>query len=626
MSAPLLDSDRCQVHVLPGEPRLSGQAMAVARGALPQTANAAGQAALLTVGAPDGPVQSAVRLVPLTEVPDGAVVVSDELAAGAGLADLPHDAKWRVDTVPLVALRRLRLEIPVEEQLDKAIRRLSDAGLTGRLLWIPPGGADDLWLDVDGLPYRIHLADTAGEHGVLAEITQATEVELFAAGARAGVDIVILADCSGSMSVADIPQMDEQPASRWRRGTPARQTRDEALKAALQYLLSVRLQISGRISRLALVKFTRETQQIFPRAGGMAELDASTAEAAQEFRAAVALLRPERAGTDIGNALHEAANLLYRHGKPGNEKLIVLVSDGAHWTPKGDQGVGEVVYAIKEPVSLMEHLHRDMTVRLHALGISTLDLYRQWLREGYQHDVSLEPNHTLLEQLVEVGGGDRAAIGGFDVLADYFSGLGSGVSRKVQLSAKQSTAPLSQEFRAAMDRIGRQRPQPRTAVNFGELADQLSEAAGAATREASRLFGSPLFKDVNNVQLVVARCVRGSQEQAEAYFARDVPSAFAPRRFPAEPDSVKASLDRLEEALAELRTPGALITDPLQRGRWLHRFVDLLSAAKERMELVPYVSPPTPAPGGSAKSYPGGPAATDVEPASTTPSFRYRGE
>jgi Mg-chelatase subunit ChlD len=95
------------------------------------------------------------------------------------------------------------------------------------------------------------------------------------------------------------------------------------------------------------VRFTTDCAVRFPKGGGMAELNAG-APVVREFREAVALLTPEEAGTDIGQALHYAAQLLHTHVRPGNDRLVVLVSDGATWKPKGEEAYGEVVQAVND--------------------------------------------------------------------------------------------------------------------------------------------------------------------------------------------------------------------------------------------------------------------------------------
>lgn len=624
MSTPLMTSQHHRLRTVPAGGPLHGQHVGVAPAVLPPGAPGQGLPALLGLTVAGESVRLAVRLVALADVPEGVLAVNSELAGELDLADRSPEPAWRLDVVPVVPAARIRLETPTEAPVEAAVRALTEGGLPGRLLWLPPGDGADLWLEVGGLPYRVQQLEAGADRGVIAEIGPATEAELFAPSTRTGVDIVVLADCSGSMGVDDIPVAAEGGGGLLRGlfGRPARpaaRQRDAALRDALQYLLDMRLRISGRVSRLALVAFTHTTRQIFPRGGGMAELDSATLAAADEFRIAVSLLRPENAGTDIGNALHEAANLLYRYGKPGNEKLIVLVSDGAHWAPRGDRGLGEVVYAAQEPVSLMEHLHRNTGLRLHALGISTPQLYRQWLRQGNQDGPGLEPDHGLLEQLVRVGGGGAATVGGFDVLAEYFSGLGAGVSRQVPLRAAPTadaalppgTLAALRVVQAEQDRA-RQPGAPDAAALDG-LADRLLDAAGLCNREARRACGAGLFT-AEHVRTAVTRSVRAGAGRADGHaFVRDVAAAFRPRRPAALPARLAGSLDAVEGVLRDLREPAARPDEDGWRSRWLLRLASVLdglaAALADCPAAIATAVPPRPA---APPSYPGDAAATDA--------------
>ncbi|MFI6445880.1 vWA domain-containing protein [Kitasatospora sp. NPDC050543] len=627
MSAPLLSMTSHRLLRVPEGGPISGQQVGVNAADLPPGTPATGLPVLLSLDAGGEPLCAALRLSALAEVPTGVLALGEELAGSLGLDEIAGPQNWRIDQVPVVPLRRLRLEMATETSLDAAVRDLSEAGLPGRLLWLPDEPGRELWLEIGGLPHRVQEADAGGRRGVLAEIGPQSEVELFASGARNGVDIVVLADCSGSMDVDDIPVLGETAGGGlfggWRRGArpSGRQKRAEALRQALQYLLEMRLQVSGRESRLALVQFTHTTRQVFPRGGGMAELDAGSAgTAAEEFRGAVALLRPESAGTDIGNALHEAANLLYQHGKPGNEKLVVLVSDGAHWAPKGDQGLGEVVRAAEEPVSLMEHLHRDMGVRLHALGISTPALYQQWVRAGHVDFPDLEPNHGLLEQLVRVGGGDTAAIGGFDVLAHYFSGLGTGTVRRVPLhrgtdgaartrpgagpgggrgagpGGGRGAGALAREtvelLRALSERQERGRRQaeadaargvPAGAPAAAEYAGRLREAAGRVHGQSQRVFGRPLL-DVRNLNRVVTRSVVGEDGHDPRHsFVRDLTGAFRPTRPAVVPPELAVPLGALEQLLMDTTAQAAQDATRADSPGWRAERVGALTGVLEAL-------------------------------------------
>ncbi|GGN82562.1 hypothetical protein GCM10010112_60100 [Actinoplanes lobatus] len=385
--------------------------------------------ALLSAETAGGMHLRAVEVCRLREVPAGVLAVGEDLRDELFLLD---DARWNLHPQQAVDARRIVLELPTERQPETAAEQIARAGIVGTPLWVPsqPG---ELFLDVAGVPHRVIEVDTGSRYDVIARIGPRTIVEVFAPGVKAGVDMVILADCSGSMEAEDIPVPRESMLALRRNGYIQRM---EALQQALRDLLEVRLRVAGRVSRVALMSFTSTATPRFPRSGGMAQLDGgSPPEVIQEFREAVALLRP-RGLTHIGNAIHAAADLLYQHGHPGNERLVVLVSDGADWAPRGDQGTGEIMEATSEPVGLMEHLHRDMNIRLHAIGISTRELF---LRRYRAEQPGITPNHDLLEALVKVGGGDPTTIGGLDVLVEYFSGVGGGITHRVRQTL--SSAP-----------------------------------------------------------------------------------------------------------------------------------------------------------------------------------------
>ncbi|SNT54182.1 von Willebrand factor type A domain-containing protein [Actinomadura meyerae] len=505
--------------------------------------------------------RAAVRLSPLPQVPDGVLAVGRGLAANLGVD--AGQKRWRLDAAQPVDAARLRVELLTEDSIDAVVSGLAAAGLPGRVLWHGTGDESYLW--VDDVPYRVRAIDTGGRTDVVARITERTEVELFAAGVRSGVDIVILADCSGSMGVDDIERYGEgaPPPGRFAGRLPGRApaghggriSRTQALRQALYDLLEVRLKVNGRVSQVALVDFTERTSARFPRDGGMVELDGSSPpELINEFRAAIAVLSAQDGrGTDIGNALHEAANLLYYSGRPDNEKLIVLVSDGAHWTPRGDQGTGEVVRASEEPVSLMAHLHANTGIRLHAIGISTPELYRHWtMANGFAFNPVLNPNHDLLEQLVAVGGGDPTTIGGLDVLAAYFSGLGAGITRTVRLDrapARRSGGPLPQEAAAVLAKLGRGTADGATAAR-ARLAADLGELVGRCNTEAARVYDRPLF-DSAKAKKTIQRAIEsgGSEERDLMYFSRDV-LAFKPVTPP--PGTRQSLLDRHDDLVRYL--------------------------------------------------------------------------
>jgi len=467
-----------------------------------------------------------VRVLPVEQVPMGALALGDDLAAKLGIGN-EENLGWRlvVGGLNQMTATEICLEVQVESQLDQIVEQLDRSqDLAGQLLWIPPdAGLDSLWLEISGTPYSVRaLSPTLTPNAVL-EITPSTRVTVFAPGIKTGVDIVILADCSGSMSQDDLTDIsDGLPSGGLGSGflrrlltTTRTISRIEALRRALSQLLDIRLRQSGRVSRIALVSFTHECSNSsvrFPRHGaGMAEVDANApAETIKDFRDAIGLLHAENAGTQIAPALHFAAELLHRHGRPSNDRLIVLISDGASWKPKGDADIGKEIGGLEDEVSLMDHLHRSMEINLHAIGISKEDIFRPWFARnhpGQQPPIPLIPNHELLERLVEVGGGDPSRTGDTDVLQEYFSGLGTGVSRQVRAPRSSSMPPLSQveidALEAARSSMIRTDGIPAgVPLERSRLAEEILESYVTVNEIALRLTGDMLFKYTRGYQLL----------------------------------------------------------------------------------------------------------------------------
>jgi hypothetical protein len=398
--------------VVIGDERLLARGTVAVRGLLDSPA----AHGVLHVGASRTPV----------EVLFDARIQADMIVVADGLLDDPA-SPWRLDVAATVPIRRLVLRA----QMDVTGFGSTDLdALSGLALLAGPGGEVDGHVEVRGEPCTVVRVEGVAD-GALGVVVEGTQVSLHIPGTRTGVDIVVLADCSGSMSIPDIEVGMEPRSGFWgRTGTPATIERMDAVQRALERLLDARMEVDGRVSRFAMLEFTHITRVRFPVGGGMADVDASTPAAISQFRQAISLLRPQNAGTDIGQAIHSAAELLYTHGHPSNEKLIVLVSDGAEWAPKGAEFTGETLSAIDEPVSLMEHYHHAMGVRIHCIGVSDPEMYDRYFRArarpGDRKHPSSVPNHELLENLIAVGGGDPSHIGGMDVLYEYFGGLGAG--------------------------------------------------------------------------------------------------------------------------------------------------------------------------------------------------------
>ena len=460
--------------------------------------------------------QQAVRILPIDQMPEKAVAVGEDLAVKLGLQDSDR-AVWQLQVGELASkpAQEVCLEVTLENQLDQVVDELNRSDdLAGQLIWVAPGGScEAVSLEVSGKPYRVReLSPAPDTAGTVYEITPNTRLRVFSPGIKSGVDVVILADCSGSMGLADLTDTsDAIPSRASGRSSSKNISRMEALHRALNQLLDTRLRVSGRVSRMALVGFTRTCIVRFPRgADGMVEMDAnSTPQVKQDFRDAIGLLRKEKAGTDIGQALHFAAELLHQHGHAGNDRLVVLISDGASWQAKGDDATGEEVGGLEDEVSLMERLHDMMDIHLHAIGISKPELFRPWFKRNYPEEeahVSWIPNHELLERLVAVGGGDPSRTGDTEVVGAYFSGLGNGVTRQVQ-SPRHAAVPSLQRDEAAALEAARQRfaqvaATPEQRAEREKLAANILDLYESCNNFAETLTGEMLFPDRKTISLL----------------------------------------------------------------------------------------------------------------------------
>jgi hypothetical protein len=165
-----------------------------------------------------------------------------------------------------------------------------------------------------------------------------------------------------------------------------------------------------------------------------------------------------------------------------------------------------MVAALQEPVSLMEHLHREMKIHLHAIGISTHDIFIRYFKAahpGRVPDPSAIPNHQLLEQLVLVGGGDPTEIGDTVVLQRYLTGLGAGVTRHLRKPQAVSPQPLSPDEAAFL--AATRRPAARAATGSDVLnelrwlKDEIKELRKVCNGYTSALVQRPMFKQTDKL-------------------------------------------------------------------------------------------------------------------------------
>lgn len=468
--------------------RCSGQRVLVAPTMLSNTA----AGTLVTEDGREEPIY----LVPHAGVPERVVGVPIRLASTLDLLDVEWTLVWGERSLHLASSIALQPCRPMEP--DAAEKAVQDhlAELSGRLLLVEPGIPPLVRLG--GELYTVVRTDPpAATEGSLLQIAEPTAISLFSSAASAGVDAVILADCSDSMAIDDLTANGA--------GAARPITRAGAVRDALREFQRVRRRVHGRMSRFAVVGFDEDCRVLFPRRGGMAPLDADEPpERFDEFAAAVNAVEPvHRKSTDIGRALHYAGDLLAQYSRAGNEQLIILLSDGSEHVPPPEagaddddeesRGVGDVVRVTRDAVSRMADLRRRTGIRLHALGIGDPVLTQTWYlsqpanwrrKPGHTPCPAWAiPDHRLLRQLVEVGGGDPELCGDAKVFLGYFTRLGAGITRTLQAVPKADWPRASAEELEQLKEASPPAPTPvdpehaRLARRIGELWVILNELA-----------------------------------------------------------------------------------------------------------------------------------------------------
>lgn len=359
----------------------------------------------LSVGKPVQQVPMHLRAVEY--VRSGSLRINQQFGESIGL--LSHSKRsWSVCKArDIVPLEKIVFELRVERaKVDEEIRELrghyQDIFLHRLLLREGHASLRDLSFRVHGLGYfNIHAIqpplDKCSPETLLL-LDDKTTVQLLVPHHKSAVDMVILVDVSGSMTIEDYVGEDGLPHSRL-----------DGVKLALETLIDRRLLSGGsRVSRLAILAFGFTTAMLYPPRPVMEEL--TNVEQIEQVRVTLQqnlsndglrVLKVRRNPTNIAAVLSAAADVLRRSFLEETEKVLVLLSDGADWDEKTDPGAeGEIESATEDPVALADSLHTDSEIRIHTVGISNEKAYRLY-RKKATHETTrgLTPNIPLLRDI-----------------------------------------------------------------------------------------------------------------------------------------------------------------------------------------------------------------------------------
>lgn len=275
------------------------------------------------------------------------------------------------------AITSLTLEPSMEqERLRDDLRRLRRSSFLGRCLLALPGQTlNDLSLRVSDQAYfnvyDIEPQLTDIYQPTVLGIGNETEIKLFIPHRKGGIDMVVIVDASNSMELRDYAD---------RYGKTLK--RIEGARLALETLFEGRLASGSRVSHFALVVFGKDSKVVYPaNQEEMAELSALDIDAIRkELRNLTRYVNRE--GTDISSALDTAAELLFRNAREDNEKIIVLLSDGANWVDQKDPGF-QVEFKIgkEDPIMFADNLYDEGQIRIHTIAISNEENLRRYVPE-----------------------------------------------------------------------------------------------------------------------------------------------------------------------------------------------------------------------------------------------------
>jgi Mg-chelatase subunit ChlD len=246
---------------------------------------------------------------------------------------------------------------------------------------------------------------------------------MFVPHQKGSVDMVVVVDGSGSMDLEDYLGRDGRPSSRL-----------EGVKKALEVLVERRLRSITRVSKIAFVVFGSNSRVFFPhQSSDMTELnhEITRMELLDDIRkindVSLRRLGVDRNGTNISQAIEYAADMLNYHSYEGNEKTILLLSDGADWKENNDySSLGEPMPTANDPATLADDLYYVSEIRIHTIAISDEQALNRFSPQ-HRGQVGAVPNPKLLKLIAENSHARVFANPDATVLADLFDELGEGM-------------------------------------------------------------------------------------------------------------------------------------------------------------------------------------------------------
>jgi hypothetical protein len=377
--------------------------------------------------------QYAVRLKVESNIPSGQIHINHYFASHIGLK--PNSPRsWAIKRVPqIISLQKVVLEPDAElndiEQECDILRQRRDDFFTHRCLFVKKDiDLESLSLYVAEKGYfRLRSVEpdiqTIQSDAVLM-FNEKTQLELFVPLRKKAVDMVILVDVSTSMDFCDYVDANNHVGSRLM-----------GVQKALQALFERRLTGESRVSNIAILVFSSEIAALFPPTSlSMTEVKQATR---PDIQKSLKMLNASylseniiyRGGTNLVAALHRAMDTFDMCSQEENERLLLLLSDGADWTRNTDENRdGEVGGMTDDPVEMAEISHHNSHIRIHTVAISDEQTFRKYIKDPkFINNNKAIPNTHLLRSIAASTRGKYYESPNAKVLTKLFDELGQGI-------------------------------------------------------------------------------------------------------------------------------------------------------------------------------------------------------
>jgi Mg-chelatase subunit ChlD len=371
-----------------------------------------------------------VRVSVDPEIEPGALLINTHYLDEVGIR-VGEERLWSLMRAPRVErVRQATVELVTEQEdlrneIEYLERRKSDLFWDRCMFVTPEMSLTDISLPVLGRGYfnfrDLEPTPASLQRPTILVLGQRTDLQLFVPHRKGGVDMVILIDASGSMDLKDYVGSDGRPHERL-----------EGVRQALETLIQRRLVAGSRVSTIALVLFGTNTTMLYPAVEEMTELDSekkvSDMQKGTHRLNAFGLNRlgVDRNTTDIPKAMQFAAELLDYYSHEKNERMIILLSDGADWHERDEDAVGEVVTTLDDPAILADNLYFDSRTRIHTIAISDIRALRKY-EPRYRNTEWAIPNTQLLEKVSENAHGLFFERPDAKLLGQLFEEIGEGM-------------------------------------------------------------------------------------------------------------------------------------------------------------------------------------------------------